>query len=324
MQPPGFRIGIPLSQNLAYGIPEGYGPALVDARLQSITNHLRYQGIYWGFPLCPVVSAGGFRGLDAADGHHAHDAELLFHSLHEVGVLGVLGEESEEFPAGGGDGTALGERHGGKGLRKGFDIGQEPFEGDADVEADELAQAGRQFLVVHGGGVGDFRGVFFEPAFQTGIACDDAMVFPTLCLEHEGVVECGFEIGQAGADTEAGEEAAGGEFPEGGQLVRGGRAAQGRRRFGRRRGRGRGEVVVDAADEAGTGIGDEMHADGGSEYRQLGNEEGLAGGAGVGLGAEEGVGNGFKVGDGEGGGCVFHVDNDGGGRKEMQGFSLVS
>ena len=165
-------------------------------------------------PLPPPMAATGFQRLDVADGGHAHDAELLFDGENEMGVLGVVGEQGVELASGGRGGLSVGKRQSGQLGGAVFIARKEPFEGDAGIEANQLAEAGGQLFVVHGGAVLDVRRVAAQPSFEAGLSGDDTVVGAAGVLEDEGVVEGWFEVGETGTNAETCGEIAGRGGPE--------------------------------------------------------------------------------------------------------------
>ena len=226
-----------------------------------------------------------FRRLDPADGDHPHDAELRFHRTRQAGHLRVVGQEPRELGAGRGRRFAVGGREGGEVFRV---VGEEPLQGYPGIESDQLAEAGRQLLVVHGGGVLDRRHVLLHPALETGLAGADALGAVAGLPEDEAGVERRLQVGQAGADAEAGAEGARVEVPDILDVAGAGDAAEGYGglRGGGRQGFGRGGTSAETGQEEAAAVPGEVDGEGPGE--EGGAEDGprqLGGG-----GAAEGVG----------------------------------
>ncbi len=249
-----------------------------------------------------------------SDGDEADDAESGFRETREGREGMVLTEDRGEAAAGGGEG---GRQVG----RKGLAIGQavhDPFEGDAVVEGENLAEALDEFLVAHGGGVADADAVVAEPAFHAAFAGTDEFLAAGEGGAEEGAVEGGIEVGQAGSEAQAGRQvSARGCGPLAFEVGGGGLSTEG----------GGVRALFADADLAGDFVED-PHADfaegeGGEDGGRDGEEDGEEA---VGTGTDEIAVHAVETAEGGGGageGC-FHGRHDGGIVLEVKDFSVIS
>jgi hypothetical protein len=268
------------------------------------------QGAATGFD---AAGAGGGFALagGAADGKELGDAEFGVDIQGECLEGAVGAEELGETAA---RGVERGEEVGRKGA-VGGGTGEEPFEGEARVEGEELAEAEGEFFVAHEGGVGDGDTVVGEVSFETRGAGADAFGAGGQGGVAEGVVERGFEVGQAGAETESDGEGTGDDGSVGVEFGGGGRAAQG--------GRG-GALFAEAlaaaefAEEKASGVGGEESGkgDGGDGEGGGDGDDAVVGEVGDEFAGEEGGVGGLFEGVAE----EVHGGKSGGNGGECQGF----
>ena len=131
------------------------------------------------------------------DGDEALDAELLLGKAGERDEGGVFAQDALEVAAGGFVGGGKG---GWKGL-VGGEGGEEPFEGYAFVEREDLAEALSEFFVAHDGVVANGNAVVAEPALDAAVAGDDVFATVGEGFVDERTVEGGFEVGETGAEA---------------------------------------------------------------------------------------------------------------------------
>ena len=84
-------------------------------------------------------------------------------------MLRISRQEAVEPAAGG----LVGNGEIGREGAVGGGAGEEPFEGNAFVEGENLAEALGEFFVAHDGVVADGNAVVAEPAFDAAVAGDD-------------------------------------------------------------------------------------------------------------------------------------------------------
>ena len=135
-----------------------------------------------------------------SDGDEADDAELRIHKAGKGREGVVFAEDCGEAATGGGERS---REVGGESLVSG-DAVHDPFEGEAVVEGENLAEALDELLVAHGGGISDTDTMVGKPAFHAAFAGADEFFSAGQGGAEEGVVESGVEVGQAGAEAQAG------------------------------------------------------------------------------------------------------------------------
>jgi hypothetical protein len=163
------------------------------------------------------LAAGG-----AADGEEFGETEFVFDAAGKGTEIAVV---TEKAAAGGL--TGIGEVGREATVRGG--TREKPFEGDAGVEGEELAEAFGKTAVTLEGGIVDGDAVVGEVFFQTAVAGGDLFFAGRERAVLEGVVQGGGEVGEAGAKAQADEEGAGVEGAVGNEFFGGGGPPEGGR-----------------------------------------------------------------------------------------------
>ena len=146
------------------------------------------------------LTAGG-----ATDGEEVGNTEFGF-DVEGEGVEVAVGAEKAGQPEAGGvvGASEIGRK---RAVRGG--TGEEPFEGDAGIEGEELAEAFGKAAVALEGGVVDGNSVVGDVFFQAALAGGTLLFSIGQCVVLEGIVERGREVGKAGAEAQADEKGAG-------------------------------------------------------------------------------------------------------------------
>ena len=171
-----------------------------------------------------VADAAHLAACDAAGAQELRDVEFGFDVGLQAREVPVVAQDARETAAGGG---VWGEQIRRQSAVGGL-AGEEPFEGKAVVEGEELAEALGEFLVADEGGVVGGDASVGEPAFHAGSAGFEAFLSVDELLEADcRGVEGRFEVGEAGTEAQAHDQRAGTGLDVGREFGGGGRTAQG-------------------------------------------------------------------------------------------------
>ena len=196
--------------------------------------------------------------------------------------------------------------------------GQQPFERQAGVEGEELAEADGECLVAHEGGVVERKMVVSHPATYAASAGGNAARAGRRDVVDGAAVERGFEVGQTRSEAQANGQGQGCRGGIGSEFAGRGRAAKGGTlgaRFAETL------AAAELGEDGASGIGDEERSERREgDARERREREGGAGRmrevsekAGCILGDVGGFGEGFPE--------IFHGWEYGVRTREMQGFS---
>ena len=237
----------------------------------------------------------------------------------EAAEVPVSAEEADKSAAGGG---VLGEKAGRQ--RLGWcGLGQDPFEGDAVVDAEQGTEADGETLVAHQSAVVHGDAVVFEPAFDAAATADNAAgigIGGSIAVVR---IEGGREVGETGTEAESDGQRAGVFLGIGDEFLGGRCASEGGGWWARGAEAG---ATVEFAEDGVAGGGDDPCTEGSGT-----GDRGPGEGGGNGEGEERGGGGDAGVVAGDGGGLaegvfdgVFHGGEDEGKTWKSQVFPLFS